>query len=321
MLQISFQDILKAHKRVREEILKTPLIQSKPLSQEADSEVWLKLECLQKTGSFKLRGALNKIVSLSEAELQAGVITASAGNHAMGVAYAASLKGISALIVVPKTAPETKKEGIKRYGAELVVYGDNYDEAEAHAYQLAKEIGRTFVHAFEDNEIIAGQGTVGLEALLEEPDFDAIVVPAGGGGLICGIAIAAKAINPEIKVFGIQTHASPPWYYSFREGKLADVEYSDSLADGLHGGISQGNLDLALKIVDDFILVEETEVAKAMYWMAKEHHYMVEGSGAVGIAALQNNYLPQLKGKKVLNVVSGSNVDAGKLAKIIKECQ
>ncbi|MCK9910642.1 threonine/serine dehydratase, partial [Microbacteriaceae bacterium K1510] len=240
---------------------------------------------------------------MSEAELQAGVITASAGNHAMGVAYAASLKGISALIVVPKTAPETKKEGIKRYGAELVVYGDNYDEAEAHAYQLAKEIGRTFVHAFEDNEIIAGQGTVGLEALLEEPDFDAIVVPAGGGGLICGIAIAAKAINPEIKVFGIQTHASPPWYYSFREGKLADVEYSDSLADGLHGGISQGNLDLALKIVDDFILVEETEVAKAMYWMAKEHHYMVEGSGAVGIAALQNNYLPQLKGKKVLNVV------------------
>ncbi|KGT72724.1 pyridoxal-5'-phosphate-dependent protein subunit beta, partial [Bradyrhizobium japonicum] len=196
LLQISFQDILKAHKRVREEILKTPLIQSKPLSQEADSEVWLKLECLQKTGSFKLRGALNKIVSLSEAELQAGVITASAGNHAMGVAYAASLKGISALIVVPKTAPETKKEGIKRYGAELVVYGDNYDEAEAHAYQLAKEIGRTFVHAFEDNEIIAGQGTVGLEALLEEPDFDAIVVPAGGGGLICGIAIAAKAINP-----------------------------------------------------------------------------------------------------------------------------
>lgn len=319
MLQISFRDIVKAHKRVASEIVKTPLIQSLPLSNLAEAEVWLKLECLQKTGSFKLRGSLNKIASLTEAELQAGVITASAGNHAQGVAYASSLKGISALIVVPKTAPETKKAGIKRYGAELVVYGDNYDEAEAHAYLLAKETGRTFVHAFEDNEIIAGQGTVALEALLEEPDFDAIVVPAGGGGLICGIAIAAKAINPDIKVYGIQTHASPPWYYSFRQGRLADVEYSDSLADGLHGGISQGNLDLALNIVDDFLLVEEAEVAKAMYWMAKEHHYMVEGSGAVGIAALQNGYFPQLKGKKVLTIISGSNVDAGKLAKIIKE--
>ncbi|MDF2680104.1 MAG: serine/threonine dehydratase [Brevibacillus sp.] len=155
-----------------------------------------------------------------------------------------------------------------------------YNEAEAHAYKLAEETGRTFVHACEDEEIISGQGTVALEALLEEPDFDAIVVPAGGGGLIYGIATVAKALNPVIEVIGIQTHASPPWYYSFKEAKLVDVEYSDSLADGLHGSISQGNLDLALKIVDDFILVEEEQVADAMYWLAKEHHYMVEGSGA-----------------------------------------
>lgn len=317
MLNVSMLSVLQAKKRIEHEVVKTPLIPSAVLSAHVGADIWLKLENLQKTGSFKLRGALNKLASLTEEELTRGVITASAGNHAQGVAYAASLKGVSALIVVPKTAPETKRAGIQRYGAELVVHGDNYDEAEAHAYKLAEETGRTFVHAFEDNEIISGQGTVALEALLEEPDFDAIVVPAGGGGLICGIATAAKALNPAIEVIGIQTHASPPWYYSFKEGRLADVEYSDSLADGLHGGISQGNLDLALKIVDNFILVEEEQVAHAMYWLAKEHHYMVEGSGAVGIAALLHGHLPHLKGKKVLTVVSGSNVDAAKLGKII----
>lgn len=317
MLNVSMLSVLQAKKRIEHEIVKTPLMKSDALSLHVGSEVWLKLENLQKTGSFKLRGALNKISSLSKEELGRGVITASAGNHAQGVAYAASLTEVSALIVVPKTAPETKRAGIQRYGAELVVHGDNYDEAEAYAYRLAEETGRTFVHAFEDNEIIAGQGTVALEALLEQPDFDAIVVPAGGGGLICGIAVAAKALNPAIEVIGIQTHASPPWYYSFKERRLADVTYSDSLADGLHGGISQGNLDLALTIVDQFVLVEEEQVAHAMYWLAKEHHYMVEGSGAVGVAALLHGHLPHLKGKKVLNIVSGSNVDAAKLGKII----
>ncbi|MEJ8543744.1 threonine ammonia-lyase [Brevibacillus borstelensis] len=317
MLSVSFFDIVKAHKDLQGKVTKTQLLRSDALSGAAGADVWLKLECLQKTGSFKVRGALNKIASLSEVELAKGVITASAGNHAQGVAYAASLKGVSALIVVPKTAPETKKAGIKKYGAELVVYGDNYDEAEAHAYRLAEETGRTFVHAFEDDQIIAGQGTVGLEALLEEPDFDMIVVPAGGGGLICGIATAAKSINPSIKVIGIQTHASPPWYYSFRAGRLVDVEYSDSLADGLHGGITQGNLELALKIVDDILLVEEEHVAQAMHWLAKEHHLMVEGSGAVGVAALLQGAVPGIAGKKVLTIVSGSNVDAGKLAKLI----
>lgn len=317
MLSVSFFDVVKAHKHLSGQIVQTPLIQSAALSSLSGADVWMKLESQQKTGSFKVRGAWNKIASLTEEELAHGVITASAGNHAQGVAYAASQKGVSALIVVPKTAPETKKAGIRRYGAELVVHGDSYDEAESYAYLLAKETGRTFVHAFEDNEIIAGQGTVGLEAMLEEPDFDAILVPAGGGGLICGVALAAKAINPAVRVIGIQTHASPPWYYSFREKKLADVEYSDSLADGLHGGISQGNLDLALAIVDDFLLVEEEHVASAMYWMAKEHHLMVEGSGAVGIAALMQGVVPDLAGQKVLCIVSGSNVDASKLAGII----
>jgi threonine dehydratase len=274
------------------------------------------VEALQTTGSFKLRGAFTKLFSLTNEEREKGVITASAGNHAQGVAYASSHLHISALIVVPKTAPETKKAGIRRYGAELVEFGDNYDEAEAHAYELAKATGRTFVHAFEDNKIIAGQGTVGLEILLEQPDFDTLVVPAGGGGLICGVAVAAKAINPAIRVIGVQSHASPPWYYSFKEKKLVDVTYEDSLADGLHGGITQGNLDLALQVVDDIVLVTEEEIAHAMYWLSKEHHYMVEGSGAIGVAALLHGYL-DLAGQKVCTILSGSNVDAGKLARII----
>jgi threonine dehydratase len=318
MLDVSLLDVIKAQAKIKDQINPTPLLSSPALSEKAGADVWLKVEALQKTGSFKLRGAFTKLFSLSPREREKGVITASAGNHAQGVAYASAHLHISALIVVPKNAPETKKAGIQRFGAQLVEFGDNYDEAEAHAFELAETTGRTFVHAFEDEQIIAGQGTVGLEILLEQPDFDTLVVPAGGGGLICGVAVAAKAINPDIRVMGIQSHASPPWYYSFREKKIADVTYFDSLADGLHGGISQGNLDLALQVVDDFILVEEAEIAHAMYWLAKEHHFMIEGSGAVGVAALLNGHL-NLAGQKVCTILSGSNVDATKLGSIIQK--
>jgi threonine dehydratase len=316
MLNVSLLDVIQAKAVIKDQIQATPLLPTPVLSEKTGADVWFKVEALQTTGSFKLRGAFTKLFSLTNEEREKGVITASAGNHAQGVAYASSHLHISALIVVPKTAPETKKAGIRRYGAELVEFGDNYDEAEAHAYELAKATGRTFVHAFEDNKIIAGQGTVGLEILLEQPDFDTLVVPAGGGGLICGVAVAAKAINPAIRVIGVQSHASPPWYYSFKEKKLVDVTYEDSLADGLHGGITQGNLDLALQVVDDIVLVTEEEIAHAMYWLSKEHHYMVEGSGAIGVAALLHGYL-DLAGQKVCTILSGSNVDAGKLARII----
>jgi threonine dehydratase len=313
MLTVTFQDIIAARKRLRGRIIETPLIQSMQLSKEFGADVWFKMESLQKTGSFKVRGALNKIDSLTEEEKNRGIITASAGNHAQGVAYAASLMEISAKIIVPNTTPETKRAGIKRYGAELIVHGDSFDEAEEYAFQLADETGRVFVNAFEDDHIIAGQGTSALEALLEEPDFDAIVVPAGGGGLMCGVALAAKGINPNMKVYGVQTHASPPWYYSFKAGKLVDVDYAPSVAEGLHGGIAQGNLDLAKNIVDDIVLVEEVSVKRDMVWMAKEHHFLIEGSGAVGITALHDGLLPQLKGKKVLIMVTGSNVDFNKI--------
>lgn len=274
---------------------------------------------LQETGSFKVRGALNKLDSLTEKELEKGVTTASAGNHAQGLAYAASLKNISAKIVVPESTPQTKLDGIKRLGAELIIYGKTYDEAEEYALRFAEESGRVFLNAFEDDAIIAGQGTATLEAFLKEPDFDAVVVPAGGGGLICGVALVAKAVNPDIQVIGVQTHASPPWYYSFQAGKMVDVEYKkETYAEGLHGGIAQGNLDIVLEKVDEFVLVEEESVAKAIYWMAKEHHYIVEGSGIVSIAAFRDGLLDHLKGKKVLNILTGSNIDFDRIIEFSK---
>lgn len=318
-LNVTFQDVLLAQKRLSGKVTETPLMYSDVLSNDVDTDVWFKMENLQKTGSFKVRGALNKLFSLSEEELQKGVTTASAGNHAQGLAYAAALKNISAKIVVPESTPATKRAGIKRLGAELVVKGATYDEAEEYAYKLADETGRVFVNAFEDEHIIAGQGTAALEAFLEEPKFDYVIVPAGGGGLICGVALVAKAVNPNIKVIGVQTHASPPWYYSFQAKKLVDVDYKDSYAEGLHGGISQANLDLALNIVDEFVLVEEESVAKAVYWMANEHQFMVEGSGAVGIAAFQEGVLDHLKGKKVLTFLTGRNIDVDRLVQFTEK--
>ncbi|MFD1928544.1 threonine/serine dehydratase [Sporosarcina siberiensis] len=314
MLKVTFQDVLIAANRLKGRINHTPLIYSDLLSIETGAQVYIKMESLQKTGSFKARGALNKIDSLTPEELKKGVVTASAGNHAQAVAYASRLKGISAEIVVPTTTPQTKLDGIKRHGGELVLYGYIYDEAEEHAIQLAEETGRVFINAFEDDLVIAGQGTAALEAFLEIPDFDVLLVPAGGGGLLCGVALVAKAINPNIKVIGIQTHASPPWYYSFKAGKLVDVEYSSSYAEGLHGGITEGNLNLAQGIVDDIVLVEEEDVAKAMYYMAKNDHNMLEGSAVVGIAALQQGLIPNIEGKKVLTFATGGNVDLGRIA-------
>lgn len=316
MLKATFQDILIAAIRLKGRVNETPLLYSDQLSIETGANVFIKMEGLQKTGSFKVRGALNKMDALTIEEQKRGVITASAGNHAQAVAYASMLEGISAKIVVPTSTPLTKLEGIKRYGGDLVIYGDIYDEAEEHALQLAKETGRVFINAFEDDLVVAGQGTVGLEALLEQPDADILLIPAGGGGLLCGVALVAKAINPKIKVIGIQTDTSPPWYYSFKAGELVDVEYSPSYAEGLHGGITAGNFNLAQGIVDDFVLVTEEDVAKAMYWMATEHHYILEGSAVVGIAALQKGVIPDIAGKKIITIATGSNVDIGRLAQL-----
>jgi len=318
-VQISVHDIFRARHQIEHFVDQTPLAPSVPLSKWTGAQVRLKLENQQRTGSFKPRGAINKMRTLSEEERKRGVIAASAGNHGLAVAYAARLIDASAQVVVPESTPKTKVLGIQRLGAELLFHGTNYDEAEEHAYRLAAENGRTFIHAYEDRHAIAGHGTIGLEILLDWPEADMIVVPAGGGGLILGVAILAKSVRPDIRVIGVQSHASPPWYYSFRAGRIVDVTYRESLAEGLHGGIGQQIFPLVLRYVDDFVLVEEEEIADAMCWMARQHHQKVEGSGAVGVAALRNGRIPDIAGKNVVCLISGGNVDDERLSGLLEK--
>jgi len=314
-MAVALRDIFVAHYRLRSVIRTTPMELAVELGAEIIGPVYLKLENLQKTGSFKIRGAVNKIASLTLEEKSRGVITASSGNHAQGVGYAAQAAGIRAKVFVPESTPRTKLAAIRRYGVEVVVAGRDYDTAEAIARQAATAEGLTFIHAYGDPMVIAGQGTVGLEMLLEQPDLEVIVVPMGGGGLIAGIAMTAKTINSNIRVYGVQSVASPPWYYAFRAGHSVPVEYKATLADGLAGGIEGGPFDLVQKYVDDVVLVEEADIAAAVKWFATQHHLVVEGSGAVGVAALQTGRIPSDGVTGV--VVSGGNIDSEKLAEII----
>ncbi|WP_231638341.1 threonine ammonia-lyase [Rubeoparvulum massiliense] len=316
-MELSLADIIQAKNRIKHHIVETPIIFSEPLSNLLNCKVYFKLENLQKTGSFKARGALSKISSLSIEEKKRGVITASSGNHAQAVAYAASLYDTSALVVVPENTAQAKISGIQRYGGEIVQLGTSYDEAEEYAYQLVKETGRTFIPAFDDVVTMAGQGTIGLEAMLEKPDFDLILVPVGGGGLINGIATAAKAIQPKVQVIGVQSEASPAWYESFMAGRMVDVTYQDSIADGIYGGIHEGPLQLAFSRVDDNKLVREKSIARGMKWMAIHHRYIIEGSSAVTIAALLEHQIPEITGKNVLCIITGGNVDESLIMRVL----
>lgn len=316
MINVTLQDVFIAQQRIRGSVQETPLVYSDKMSEERGADVWMKMESLQRTGSFKLRGATNRLLALTAAERTRGVITASSGNFALGLGTAARMAHISAIVVVPETTPETKLESIRRLGVQLIISGANYDAAYAHAKELALKTGRTYVSSYEDPWVVAGQGTLALEAFLTEPHFDLILVPTGGGGLLSGVSMVAKSINPGIKVIGLQTEASDPWYHSFRQRKVVQVEYGETLADGLLGEVGANNLDMVLRYVDDFLVVKETEVAEAMHWMVKYHHQIVEGSAAVGVAALLH-HLPDIAGLKVLNIVTGSNVDANRIAPIL----
>lgn len=314
---LALTDIIEAHSRIKNVVRKTPLEKSLPLSNEYGGDFRFKLENLQITGSFKLRGAANKILSLSQEELDAGIVCASAGNHAQAVSYMAQYVGAHADIVVPKGTPESKIAGIERFGSKAIIYGDTYEEAQAHADYLCRNNGSTFVHAYLDSATIAGQGTAGLEALLEHPDIDTILAPAGGGGLMIGQGIAAKGINRDIKVIGVQTYCSPPWYYSFRDRKLNnDVEFRPTIAEGLGGLIEEPNITESFKCVDEIILVDEDTVRKAMAWMIDRHHMIIEGSSAVVIAAIMENS-ERFRGRSVLSIISGSNVDTSRVKEIL----
>lgn len=319
MIDVKVKDIVKAYSKVSPYIRKTPLIHSLETSERVGSEVWFKLENLQDIGAYKIRGAINNLMSMSEEDLKRGVVAASAGNHSQAVAYAAKLKNTTAVVCVPESTPMNKRAGALKYGAELVVYGPTYDEAEKKAYEIERETGRKFVHAYESPETIAGQGTVAIECMLEKGDFDAILVPTGGGGLLCGVAIAAKAINPNIKVYGLQTNTSAPWDKSFRERRLNnDCPFLPTCADGLEGEITWPNVELALTCVDDIFVVDERTTREGIKWMSQKHHFMIEGASATCLAALFEGH-EELKGKKVLCIITGGNIDLDKFCQICEK--
>ena len=317
MQGLTLADIQQAHLAMYDVVHHTPLDKSTTFSNMAGYDVYLKMENLQKTGSFKIRGAYNKIHSLDTEQKSKGVIAASAGNHAQGVAYAARMAGIKATIVMPEGAPLAKVMATRGYGAEVVLSGMVYDDAFQKAQELEKEQGQTFIHAFNDYQVIAGQGTIGLEILEDLEDVSAIVVPVGGGGLIAGIALAVKQLAPHVKIYGVQAQGAPAMYMSKQAHALKTTPDAVTFADGI-AVKAPGDLtfDIIDKYVDDIVVVDEEAIASTILMMLERSKLMVEGAGAVGLAAILNHKIPG-KGK-VANIVSGGNVDVNFIARIIE---
>ncbi|WP_391559802.1 threonine ammonia-lyase [Robertmurraya sp.] len=296
----------------------TPLDYSKTFSDLAQNEVYLKLENLQKTGSFKVRGSYNKLISLSEEELKKGVVAASAGNHAQGVAYSSQMLGIPCTIVMPKGAPLSKVLATRQYGAEVILEGNVFDEALAFALELNEKRGATFIHAFDDEAVITGQGTVGLEILDQLPEVEAVICPVGGGGLIAGVAMAVKEKNPNIAVYGVQTMACPSMKQSLIEQKPVAIKSSPTMADGIavqKPGAS--NFEIVKKYVNDIVCVDEMEIARTMLLLLERNKLLVEGSGASSLAALLYKKI-NITNKKVAAVLSGGNVNVHFISRIIE---
>ena len=283
-----------------------------------DCELYLKPENLQNTGSFKLRGSGYKIAMLSEEEKAKGVIACSAGNHAQGVALAASKCGISSLICLPDSAPISKIEATKNYGANVCLVEGCYDDAYNKALELRDEKGYTFVHPFDDENVIAGQGTIALEIIKDLDDIDAVIVPIGGGGLISGIAYAIKSIRPNIKVYGVQAAGAPSMYNSIKKGEIEALDSVSTIADGIavkKPGVN--TFDIISKYVDDIAVVTEDEISSAILALIEKQKMIAEGAGAVSVAAAMFNKFP-IKGKKVVSVVSGGNIDVTILSRVIE---
>jgi threonine dehydratase len=307
-LPIDLKAVLAARNRIRQHIRATPLEPSFWLSESIGYPIRFKLENWQKTGSFKIRGALNKLLSMTKDDRQQGVVTASAGNHGLGVAFASELLDVTAKIVVPETASPAKIKALSNFNVELIQCGVDYDAAEEHAHKLQGRMGGTFVHAFSDPDIIAGQGTVGLEIVEEWPDVQTILVPMGGGGLIAGVATAAKGLNAQIKVVGVQSEASPAMYRSLKADKVVETPIDPTIADGLAGRfVTDLTLNYVKKYVDDVVLVSEPSIKSAMKLILEREHCLVEGSAAVGVAALMENIV-SLAGPAAC-VITGSNLD------------
>ncbi|AMA73236.1 MULTISPECIES: threonine ammonia-lyase [Aneurinibacillus] len=315
---ITLDGIRQARAILQPVVRYTPLDYSTTFSELAENQLYLKLENLQKTGSFKVRGAYNKIASLSEEEKACGVVAASAGNHAQGVAFSSTKAGITSTIVMPEGAPLSKVQATQKYGAQVILHGQSFDEALERAFEVQKVSGATFLHPFDDPRVIEGQGTIGLEVLEQLPDVDAIVCPIGGGGLIAGIAAAIKTLKPHVKVYGVEAAACASMAASLSQGQPVLVESTGTIADGI-AVKKPGTLtyQLVQKYVDDVFLAEDIEISRVMLYLLERSKLLVEGSSAAALVPLLYRRIP-LTNKKVAVILSGGNVDVTFMSRIIE---
>jgi threonine dehydratase len=315
---ISFVDIEEARERIHEQVYLSPFPYSETISRMTGNRVFCKLENLQMTGSFKERGALNRLLTLTGAEAQRGVIAASAGNHGMAVAFHSQRLKIASAIVMPVFAPLIKVTRVRQYGGQSILHGNDYDEALAEAQRLSQERGLTFVSAFNDPWIVAGQGTIGLELYEQNPDLEAVIVPVGGGGLIAGIALALKTLKPGIRIIGVQSEAVPSMKTALTNGAPTRVPPAMTIADGIAvRQVGETPFALVKEFVDDIVTVSEAEIAKAVLVLLEIEKTVAEGAAAVPLAALLNQKI-SLSGKNVGLIISGGNIDMNLISRIIE---
>jgi len=317
---LELKNIYEASNKVYKIARKTPLYKTVDLSDELGSEIYYKLEFLQDTGSFKVRGASNFALNLSTEKLKKGLVTYSTGNHGRAVSHVAKTLGTDAKVCLSNNVPENKKEGIRKSGGNVIVYGDSQDEAKIKAEELNESEGRSIVPPFDDQYIISGQGTIGLELMKEIPDLDSVIVPLSGGGLISGIALAVKSVNPECKVYGVSMDRGAAMYESIKTGEEVEVDEVDTLADSLQGGIlldNQYTFEMVKKYVDDIILVTEEEIKEAMSYIFYHDHFVVEGASAVGTAALLSNKINNSDEKRAI-ILTGTNISNEEFMSVIK---
>lgn len=319
-MPVTLSDIRAAHRRIAGGVVVTPCPESIPLSEITGSRIVCKLDNLQRTGSFKERSARNALLQLSPAQRQRGVVAASAGNHALGLAYHGKLLGISVSVVMPENAPLTKITTCEKLGARVLIKGKDFAEARAQADTLVTDEGRTYIHGFDDPAIIAGQGTLGLELLQQVPDLDAIVCPVGGAGLIAGLAVAVKALRPRVRLVAVESTATGNFAAALRAGKPVQRPRRATLADGLATlTVGANAFELARRRVDDVVAVREDAIALAILRMLELEKTVVEGAAAVPLAAMMTGKLPKLAGKRVAMVICGGNIDPAILSRVIEK--
>jgi threonine dehydratase len=319
-MTVTLADIQAARRTLRDVIIATPILPAERLSQELGARVFLKAENTQRSGSFKIRGAYNTISRLTPAERERGVIAHSAGNHAQGVALAARLLGVPATIVMPERAPLTKVAATRRFGAEVLLHGATFDDAGALAGQIQRERGLTYVHAFNDERVIAGQGTIGLEIVEALPDMGLLIVPIGGGGMIGGIAVAVKALMPDVRIVGVQAAGCAPVSQSLAAGEPITAPTARTIADGI-AVKRPGDLTLPIirDLVDDVVTVDDDEIARAIAYVVQNARQVVEGAGAAGVAALLSGRIIPHENQAVCVVMGGGNIDGNLLARVIEQ--